>query len=248
LFLIDIEWGIAARAWVVPSIPQGSMIIVMSVLGAVVMPHNLYLHSEVIQSRQWNCEDAETIKKQMKFEFLDTLFSMIVGWAINSAMIILAAAVFFRHSIKVDELQQAKSLLEPLLGNNAAVIFAVALLFSGVASTITSGIAAGTIMAGIFREPYDIHDKHSKFGVLFSYIAAVLLIFLIKDPFRGLVISQMILSMQLPFAIFSQIYLTSSKKVMGERANRPFTNVLLYTIAFVVTGLNVALVASFFVK
>jgi manganese transport protein len=245
LFLVEVEWGTAVRSWVVPSIPKGSMIIVMSVLGAVVMPHNLYLHSEIIQSRQWNCEDQTTIKRQLKYEFLDTIFSMIVGWAINSAMIILAAAVFFRHNLKVEELQQAKSLLAPLLGANAAVIFAIALLFSGVASTITSGIAAGTIMAGIFNEPYNIHDKHSKLGVLVSYIAAVMLIFIIKDPFKGLIISQMILSMQLPIAIFSQIRLTSSKKVMGEMANKPFTNMLLYAIAVVVSGLNVALVISF---
>ena len=103
----------------------------MSVLGAVVMPHNLFLHSEIIQSRQWNLQDEKIIKKQLKFEFADTLFSMIIGWAINSAMIILAAATFFQDGHKVDELQQAKSLLEPLLGSNASVVFAVALLFAG---------------------------------------------------------------------------------------------------------------------
>jgi manganese transport protein len=134
LFLVDVDWVTTGISWVKPSIPEGSMLLLMSVLGAVVMPHNLFLHSEVIQSRQWNLQDDKIIKKQLKFEFADTLFSMIIGWAINSAMIILAAATFFKNGMKVDELQQAEKLLEPLLGTNASVIFAVALLFAGIAS------------------------------------------------------------------------------------------------------------------
>jgi manganese transport protein len=143
LTLVDINWPQAAESWLEPSFPAGSIMIIMSVLGAVVMPHNLFLHSEIIQSRQWNLQDDKIIKRQLDFEFFDTLFSMIVGWAINSAMILLAAATFFKTNTKVDELEQAKVLLEPLLGNNAAVVFAVALLFAGLASTITSGMAAG---------------------------------------------------------------------------------------------------------
>ena len=104
------------------------MLIIMSVLGAVVMPHNLFLHSEVIQSREWNLEDESVIKKQLKYEFYDTLLSMVIGWAINSAMIILAASTFFKQNIAVDELDQAQQLLVPLVGNNAGVIFAAALL------------------------------------------------------------------------------------------------------------------------
>src|SRR5665648_134251 len=114
LHLIDVDWVTAGVAWVKPSIPEGSMLLLMSVLGAVVMPHNLFLHSEVIQSRQWNLQDEKIIKKQLKFEFADTLFSMIIGWAINSAMIILAAATFFTSKTKVDEFQQAQTMLRPL--------------------------------------------------------------------------------------------------------------------------------------
>ena len=95
LFLIDVDWPLAARSWVVPNIPEGSMLIIMSVLGAVVMPHNLFLHSEVVQSREYNREDEASIRKLLKYEFYDTLLSMGVGWAINSAMILLAAATFF---------------------------------------------------------------------------------------------------------------------------------------------------------
>ena len=209
LSLVHIDWGEAAFAWVTPSFPEGSMVVIMSVLGAVVMPHNLFLHSEVIQSRQWNLEDDKVIRKQLRYEFWDTFLSMMIGWAINSAMILLAAATFFKSGSTVNELQDASALLQPLLGNNAAVIFAVALLFAGIASTITSGMAAGSIFAGIYREPYDIKDSHSRWGVLLSLVMALIIIMLVSNPFMGLIYSQMILSIQLPVTIFLQVYLTS---------------------------------------
>ena len=244
LFLVDIDWPLAAKAWVTPSIPEGSMLIIMSVLGAVVMPHNLFLHSEVIQSHEYNKKDDSSIKKVLKYEFYDTLLSMIIGWAINSAMILLAAATFFKDGIQVEELQQAKSLLEPLLGSNAAVIFALALLMAGISSTITSGMAAGSIFAGIFGEPYHIKDIHSKTGVILSLGIALLLIFFIGDPFKGLIISQMILSIQLPFTVFLQISLTSSSKVMGKYVNSKWSSFVLYAIAIVVSVLNIMLLFS----
>lgn len=247
LSLVNIDWGEATKAWVVPSFPDGSMVIIMSVLGAVVMPHNLFLHSEVIQSRQWNLSDEKVIEKQLKYEFFDTLFSMVIGWAINSAMILLAAATFFAAGQGVTELQQAKNLLVPLVGNNASNIFAVALLFAGIASTITSGMAAGSIFAGMYNEPYDIKDSHSRIGVALSLVAATLLIFIIGDPFRGLILSQMFLSMQLPFTIFFQARLTSSERVMGKYKNSTYTRILIYLLGTIVTVLNVMLLVSFFV-
>lgn len=246
LSLVDIEWGSAVQAWVTPTFPEGSMIIIMSVLGAVVMPHNLFLHSEIIQSRQFNLKDEKVIKKQIRYEFFDTLLSMLIGWAINSAMILLAAATFFEAKLPVSELQQAKELLSPLLGNNSAIVFAVALLFAGVASTITSGMAAGSIFSGMFNEPYDIKDNHSRLGVAISLLLGLGIIFLIGNPFKGLIISQMILSIQLPFTIFLQVYLTSSEKVMGKYKNSIVNKITLYTIGAVVTLLNIALFISMF--
>jgi manganese transport protein len=245
LSLVNIDWNTAIQSWVTPIFPKGSMIIVMSVLGAVVMPHNLFLHSEIIQSRQWNLQDEKTIKKRLNYEFLDTLISMLIGWAINSAMILLAAATFYKAGTMVTELPQAKSLLEPLLGIHAGVVFAVALLFSGVASTITSGMAAGSIFSGIFSEPYDIKDNHSRLGITISFVVALLIIFVISNPFSGLIYSQMILSIQLPITIYVQVWLTSSEKVMGKYKNTNLDKILLYLIAAVVTALNIALFISF---
>jgi len=244
LFLVDIDWPLAVRSWVTPSIPEGSLLVIMSVLGAVVMPHNLFLHSEVVQSREYNKKDDASIRKLLKYEFYDTLFSMGVGWAINSAMILLAAATFFANHIGVEELQQAKSLLEPLLGNQAATIFALALLMAGISSTVTSGMAAGSIFAGMFGESYHVKDVHSRVGILLSLGIALVVILFIENPFQGLIISQMILSIQLPFTIFLQVGLTSSKRVMGQYANSRWSSFVLYTMAVIVSVLNLALLFS----
>ena len=244
LFLVDIDWPMVARSWVVPSFPEGSLIIIMSVLGAVVMPHNLFLHSEVVQSREYHKRDDTSIRRLLKYEFYDTLFSMGVGWAINSAMILLAASTFFANGVQVEELQQAQSLLDPLLGSQAGTIFALALLMAGLSSTVTSGMAAGSIFAGMFGESYHIKDIHSRVGVLLSLGVALLVIFFISDPFQGLIISQMILSMQLPFTVFLQVGLTSSRRVMGEYANSRWSTFVLYAIAVVVSVLNLMLLFS----
>lgn len=243
LFLVKIDWSLAAQGWVTPSFPHGSMLIIMSVLGAVVMPHNLFLHSEIIQSRQWNLADSSVIEQQLKYEFKDTLFSMIIGWAINSAMILMAAATLYQNGSgkQVDDLTVAGKMLSPLLGNAATVVFALALLLAGISSSITAGMAGGTIFSGIFNQPYDIKTKETKRGVLLTMIPAAVIILFIRQPFEGLVYSQMLLAVQLPVTIFTQIYLTASKKVMGKYVNSRRLNFLLLVIAVIVTGLNIAL-------
>ena len=239
--MVHVDWPQAVVSWTVPNIPAGSMLVVMSILGAVIMPHNLFLHSEIIQSRHWNLEDKALMEKQLRFEFVDTLFSMSIGWAINSAMILLAAATFFVHGVSVSELQQAQELLVPLLGENAAHIFAIALLFAGIASTTTAGMACVTIFSGMFGESYDMKDIHSRVGLLLTFVPAVIVLYFINDPFWGLIVSQMLLSVQLPLTVFMQIWLTSSPKVMGTYANKPFTKGLLYAVGFIVTALNLYL-------
>lgn len=244
LSLVKVPWDQALKGWVVPTVPEGSMLIVMSVLGAVVMPHNLFLHSEVIQSREWHLLDESAIRKQLRYEWMDTIFSMGIGWAINSAMVLLAAATFFSAGIRVTELEQAEKLLRPLLGNAAALVFSLALLFSGLSSSVTAGMAGGSIMAGIFREAYNIRDRHSRFGVFLTLGTGCLVLFFVKDPFSGLLFSQMLLSIQLPVTIVCQILLTSSRKVMGRFANSFLDNALLWGVALVVTALNLMLLFS----
>ena len=110
---------------------------------------------------------------------------------------------------------------------------------------MTAGMAGGTIFAGMFGEPYDIRDRHTKIGVAGILTLAAVVIFLIQDPFKGLVYSQMLLSVQLPITVITQIYLTSSKKVMGKYKNSLLNNIVLWSIAFVLTVLNVMLLVSY---
>lgn len=246
LWLVDVDWSAAAAGWITPRFPDNSLLVITAVLGAVVMPHNLFLHSEVIQSREWNLQDEAVIKKQLRYEYYDTLLSMIIGWAINSAMIIMAAALFFKSGRQVDELAQAQSLLTPLVGSNAGTIFAGALLLAGISSAITSAISGASIFAGFFGEAYQAKDIHSKLGMLLSFIPALLIIFIIENPFQGLIYSQMLLSVQLPITVFTQVYLTSSSKIMGKYANSTIQKYILTLLAIVVTVLNIALLVSLF--
>jgi manganese transport protein len=243
LFMVNVNWSSALQGWFTPSFPENSMPIIMSVLGAVVMPHNLFLHSEIIQSRQWNLKNKDVMEKQLKYEFLDTLVSMTIGWAINSAMI-LVAVVFFTNNIKISELSEAHLMLQPLLGNWASLIFAIALLFAGISSSVTAGMAGGSIFAGMFNEPYDMEDRHTKIGVSITLVIAAIIIFFISNPFKGLIYSQMLLSIQLPWTVFTQVYLTSSKKVMGEYKNKGLESIFLWIVGIIVGILNIMLLFS----
>lgn len=248
LTLPPINWESVFTGWVIPSFPSGSLLLISAVLGAVVMPHNLFLHSEIIQNRYWNRDDKKILKTQIKYEFFDTFFSMIVGWLINSAIIIIAASVFFDNKIHVCELQQAESMLKPIFGNFSAIIFAVALLFAGVASAVTAGMAGGSIFAGSYKEIYNIKDLHTKIGAYLTYIFAVIIIFFIPNFYTGLVISQVALCLQLPITIFLQVYLTSSSKVMNEHANGKRMKIILSLIAIFITLLNLGIVWELFNK
>jgi manganese transport protein len=170
---------------------------------------------------------------------------MGVGWAINSAMILMAAATFYIHRVSVTELAQAEQMLHPLLGNTAAQVFAVALLLAGIASSVTAGMAGGSIVAGMFGEPFNSGDRHTRLGIALTLVVGAAAIFFITDTLKGLILSQVLLSLQLPWTIFLQIYLTSSRKVMGNHVNRPFGALLLWGIAAIVTILNIMLLLDF---
>lgn len=242
--MVRVDWASAAVGWVVPSMPAESAAIVVSVLGAVVMPHNLFLHSEVIQSQHFEGQGEKVIRERLDHEFVDTLLSMGIGWAINSAMVILAASTFFSAGVQVDDLAQAAATLEPMLGPAARVIFALALLFAGLASSVTAGMAAGTVSAGMAGEPYDIHDRHSSLGVVGCFAGALVALLLVDNPFDGLLWSQALLSLQLPITVFAQIWLTSSPRVMGRYANGPVLKAVLALIGLAVTALNAVLLAG----
>lgn len=244
--LFPIDWSSVVTSSFVPSIPHNSVLIIVSVLGAVVMPHNLFLHSEIIQSKNWSAKSLSLKKKLLKFEFLDTLISMILGWAINSVIIIIAAEVFFKNNIVIQDIPQASALLEPLLGNYAFLAFAIALLFSGFASSITAGMSGGIVFSGLLHREYNENTQTTRIGILLTLITASLVVLFIDNPLEGLIYSQVLLSMQLPITIFVQIYLTSSKKIMGIFANGWLNNLMLISCGLLVTALNILLLINIF--
>ena len=244
LALVDVDWGAAAAGWVVPTVPTGSVAIITSVLGAVVMPHNLFLHSEVVQASHYEQRGEDVVEERLRYELFDTLFSMGVGWAINSAMVVLAATTFFSRGIAIDDLAEAAATLSPILGPTSSAIFAAALLFAGLSSSVTAGMAAGTISAGMFGEEYDIHDRHSSVGVALCFAGALGACLVVQNAFAGLVWSQALLSLQLPVTVFLLIGLTSSRRVMGRHANSPALRAALLATGLAVTALDVALLVG----
>ncbi|MDP2689759.1 MAG: Nramp family divalent metal transporter [Deltaproteobacteria bacterium] len=245
LYLVKPDWGQALRSSVIPRISSREIFIAMGMLGAVVMPHNFYLHSEVIQKRNWKATTEERKRQLLRYEFLDTIFAMGTGWAINSAMVIVAAAVFFRNRVVVSDVVQAAETLRPLAGGLAELLFAVALICAGISSSITACLAGGTVFTGFLGKEIDPQKKWFRAGVLITAVPAIILIVFLTDVYMTLIWSQVVLSIQLPLTIIPLILLTRSRRVMGEYANGRFENLLLYLCGAIVIGLNALLLLSF---
>jgi manganese transport protein len=140
ILVVKPDWAALAPSLVVPRVDRRSIYVAMAILGAVVMPHNIYLHSNVIHSRKWGISEDEK-RTLLRYEKVDTFFAMLLGWMVNSAMIIVAAAVFSRNHVVVDSIEQASATLKPLAGSLAGLLFAFALVFAGVGSSVTSSMA-----------------------------------------------------------------------------------------------------------
>ena len=246
LVLVKPDWGAAALHTVIPKLNSGSIIIAMGVLGAVVMPHNMYLHSEVIQNRQWKGRSEAETRRLLRFEFVDTLIAMLAGMAINTAMVIVAAAVFHRHGVLVDDLIQASATLRPLAGPLAVLLFGIALLFAGFSSSTTAGIAGGTTFSGYLGRETKLDSKWFRAGMLLTLVPAVLAIMFIRDAFQALIISQVCLSIQLPFTMLPLFLLTRSRRIMGKYANKWLENSLMIITGLVIVFLNILLVYQVF--
>lgn len=246
-FAITVFWaapdwaGVAAGA-VTPQLPDaGALLIVLGILGATVMPHNLYLHSSIVQTRAHGRTEAE-LKTAIGHNTFDTIFALACAFCVNAAILVLAAAVFWRAGVEVTELQQAHELLVPALGGAAATLFAVALLCSGQSSTITGTLAGQIIMEGFLN----IRVAPWLRRLITRSIAIVPALVVVsatggRETVQLLVLSQVVLSMQLPFAIFPLLALTSSRAVMGAFVNPLAVKIVGYAICLLISGLNVYL-------
>jgi manganese transport protein len=242
IFLAKPDWDAVALGAITPAIPNtAALLIALGILGATVMPHNLYLHSSIVQTRAFGTGKRD-VKAALAFNTVDTVLALGMAFFVNAAILVLAAAVFWRNGIVVSELQEAHELLRPALGGAAATAFALALLASGQSSTITGTLAGQIVMEGFLRIRVAPWLRRLVTRGL-AIIPALIVISATggKDTVELLVVSQVVLSMQLPFAIFPLMMVTSSRARMGDYANPMWVKLVGYSICSVIAGLNVYL-------
>jgi manganese transport protein len=234
--LVRPDWLNVVEGTFVPRLSDASLLIAMGMLGATVMPHNLYLHSGVVLSRRQT--DPRANDRVRRAALIDSVIALNLAWLVNSAMVVMAAGTFFVNGLDVDSIEGAHETLSPLLGSGAAVAFAVALLAAGLSSSTTATLAGQMIIEGFLN---------IKFGLLLrrliTVIPALVVIALGLDAYWILILSQVALSIQLPFAIIPLVWLTSRREVMGHQVNRPLTTALAALAGLFVIGLNVLLLS-----
>jgi manganese transport protein len=248
LFLSQPEFGPMMRGFIPDKeilADSGMLYIAIGILGATVMPHNLYLHSSIVQTRRYE-ETAAGKKEAVKFAFIDSTIALSFALFINAAILIVAAATFHTsgHN-EVAEIQDAYMLLTPLLGAGASTVFALALLASGQNSTLTGTLAGQIVMEGFLNirlRPWLRRLVTRMIAIVPAAIVAIL--YGASGTARLLILSQVILSLQLSFAVFPLVIFTSDRTKMGEFANAPWLKVLAYLIAVIIASLNIWLLVT----
>jgi len=245
LMIVHPDWSKIPRGVVVPSVGPDSILVALGMLGAVVMPHNIYLHSNVIQSRNWGSNRDET-RRLLGFQMIDTVMAMGTGWVVNGSMIVVAAAVFHRHAVHVTSIEQAAATLKPIAGPAAHLLFGVALLLSGIGSSITSSLSEANVITNYLGRPEDPHSLAYRVGLIVTSLPAVAVIVAGADSYKALIISQVILSLQLPFTILPLILVARNRRIMGEYASSTAETALAAIAGSVVVGLNAFLLYQTF--
>jgi manganese transport protein len=251
LALVKPDWQ-AVMAGLVPSVSALSsrepLYLAIGILGATVMPHNLYLHSSVVQTRVVGKHDAAK-RQAIGLSRIDTIVSLLLALLINGAILVLAAAAFYHPgNDRVLDIDEAYRLLEPVAGTAlAAILFGLALLASGQSSTFTGTIAGQVIMEGFLKMKIPCWQRRALTRGL-ALVPAMIGVLTLGEHSVGklLVLSQVVLSMQLPFAMYPLISLTSQQRIMGNFANAWRTTALSWFLFVVISGANVWLVWQVF--
>ncbi|MBI4811138.1 MAG: Nramp family divalent metal transporter [Ignavibacteriales bacterium] len=241
VFLSEPVWGDVAKGFV-PRLTPESLYVAIGILGATVMPHNLYLHSALVQTRDV-CASDDCKRQACKWNLLDTTFALNAAFFVNAAILIVAGSVFFRNNIIVTEIQQAHHLLTPLLGTTlASTLFALALLSAGQSSTLTGTLAGQIVMEGFLQ--FKMRPVLRRLITRMLAIVPAVIVILWKGDegsYSLLIFSQVILSLQLPFAVIPLINFTTDKIKMGSFANKPIVIILAWITAVIIIVLNARL-------
>ena len=246
MFLAKPDLGSVLKGFI-PSIPNSdALYIALGIIGATVMPHNLYLHSSLVQTRKFDWT-KKGIKEALKFNFIDSAIALNLAFFVNAGILILAAATFYKAGLfQVAEIQDAYKLLEPLLGSKLApVLFAVALIAAGQSSTITGTLAGQIIMEGFINLRLQAWVRRM-ITRLFAILPALAVVWIFGEAYTGkmLVFSQVILSLQLGFAVIPLIHFVSNKKNMGGFVIGVPVKIFAWIITAVIVGLNATLVVG----
>jgi manganese transport protein len=241
IFLARPAIGDLMRGLLVPSIPIGATLVVVGIIGATVMPHNLYLHSALIQTRVRPSDSLARKQSVYRFAILDSLVALNGAFFVNAAILAMSAAVFAGGRLHEYSLESAHQTLTPLLGPLAGVAFAIALLASGLSSSTTATMAGQVIMEGFLHYKANVWLRR-----LVTMIPSLIVIGLGIDPLRILVLSQVSLSFQLPFAMIPLVLFTSNPSIMGEFTNQRLTNILAWVTTVIILGLNAVLLYQIF--
>ena len=247
IFLAKPEFGLILAATLHPTLTNESLYVAIGILGATVMPHNLYLHSSLVQSRRVNRTESE-LKSAAKFNLIDSAVALNLAFFVNAAILIMSAAVFHRNGVVVTEISQAHATLAPLVGTAlSSTLFAIALLAAGQSSTITGTLAGQIVMEGFLRIRIRPWLRRLITRSL-AIIPAVVVIALQGEEgsYRLLILSQVVLSFQLPFAIIPLVQFTSSKEKMGRFANPLWLKILAWLVAAFIILLNARLLLLIF--
>lgn len=232
----------AMASGLIPRLDDKSLYIAIGILGATVMPHNLYLHSALVQTRRIGQSLAEK-RQACKYNLIDSVVALNGALLVNASILIVAATVFFTRGVEVKEIQQAHQLLAPLLGTSlASVAFALALLCAGQSSTLTGTLAGQIVMEGFlnFRMRPWLRRLITR-AVAIVPAAGTILVAGEASTYKLLILSQVVLSLQLPFAVIPLIQFTSDKEKMGTFASRMWVKVLAWVTAAIIVGLNMRL-------
>lgn len=235
IFLAKPDWGEVVYHTLVPSLGPESILVAVGMLGATVMPHVIYLHSDLVKARR-KSEDLADARRHFRMERFDIIFAMNIAFLVNAAMVVVSASVFYAQGLRVESIEEAHRSLAPLLGSLSSGAFGLALLASGLSSSTVGAMAGECMMKGFIGLDIPINVRR-----VVTVIPALVLLWLGFNPMKILIMSQVTLSFALPAAIIPLLLITRRKDVMGDMANRRATNWVGSLIVSVIIALNTVL-------
>ncbi|MFZ3101747.1 MAG: Nramp family divalent metal transporter [Desulfitobacteriaceae bacterium] len=235
IFLAKPDWNLVAIHTLVPTLNADSVLVAVGMLGATVMPHVIYLHSDLVKTRRKDNTIADA-KKHFRMERLDIVLAMNIAFLVNAAMVIVAASVFYSQGLPMNSIEEAHRTLSPLLGNMSSGFFGLALLASGLSSSTVGAMAGECLLKGFINLDIPVNVRR-----VITMVPAIILLWLGFNPMKILIMSQVVLSFTLPAAVIPLLLITKRKDILGDMANNKLTNYVGIVVVGLILSLNAVL-------